>query len=95
MSGEHSKESNVVVITQREIYDRVVATEGKVDRLLEALDPLRLRVDGHDARLLKVEAAVIELRIGAARSDWLPRLALGLLGTVAGGVIIWLITSGA
>ncbi len=41
------------------------------------------------AELLRV---VTELRIGAARSDWLPRLALGLLGAVLGGVVLWLIT---
>ena len=112
MSGEHSKGEDVVVITAREIYDRVVATEGKVDQLLAALDPLRKRVDEHDGRLTALEAeritlapivaaypdlvkTVTELRVGAARSDWLPRLALGLLGAVIGGVALWLITRGA
>lgn len=95
MSGEHSKEADVVVITAREIYDRVVATEGKVDRLLDSLDPLARRVDAVEARVGKIEGAIVELKIGAARSDWLPRLALGLLGAVIGGVMLWLITSGA
>lgn len=111
MSGEHSRESDVVVITAREIYDRVVATESKVDRLLASLDPLTRRVDEIDGRLGALEAervtaapviaaypellkTVTELRIGAARSDWLPRLALGLLGAVIGGVALWLITRG-
>lgn len=95
MSGEHSKEADVVVITAREIYDRVVATEGKVDRLLDQLDPIARRLDGLEERVAKVEGVALELRLGAARSDWLPRLALGLFGAVAGGVILWLITRGA
>lgn len=94
MTGEHSKESGVI-ITSREIYDRVVVVEGMVAQLLAGLDPIRRRLDDHEGRLEKIETALGDLKVSAARSDWLPRLALGLLGAVAGGVILWLITRGA
>lgn len=111
MSGENLHEGDGVRITQREIYDRLVTTDGKVDRLLATLDPIKQQGADHETRLKSLEAqqvalsplpaayaellrVVTELRVGAARSDWVPRTALTVVGAVVGGVSLWLITRG-
>jgi hypothetical protein len=112
MSGDSTHESDGAVrITQREIYDKVVSTDGKLDAVLARLEPLHTQAERHEVRLTAAEVqlatfapivssyasmqtAVTELRIAAARSDWLPRLALGVLAAVVTGVVVWLITRG-